>query len=69
MILPSSRLECHLTVFCINEIVPGYVVYLVNGENLYIKVSSTEPPLHRPTHSYVLRLVEFEIEPFFYVGK
>ena len=57
-----------MTVFCINEIVPGYVVYLVNGENLYIKkVSSTEPPfpLHRPTHSYVLRLVEFEIEPFF----
>ena len=27
---PSSRSECHLTVFCINEIVPGYVVYLVN---------------------------------------
>ena len=27
---PSSQLEHHLTVFCINEIVLGYVVYLVN---------------------------------------
>ena len=27
---PPSRSECHLTVFCIDEIVPGYVVYLVN---------------------------------------
>ena len=27
---PSSRSEHHLTVLCINEIVPGYVVYLVN---------------------------------------
>ena len=27
---PSSRSEHNLTVFCIDEIVPGYVVYLVN---------------------------------------
>ena len=27
---PSSRSERHLTVFCIDEIVPGYVVYHVN---------------------------------------
>ena len=30
---PSSWSECHLTVFCIDEIVPGYVVYLVNSWN------------------------------------
>ena len=29
---PSSQSECHLAVFCINEIVPDYVVYLVNIE-------------------------------------
>ena len=28
--VPSSRSERHLTVFCSNEIVLGYVVYLVN---------------------------------------
>ena len=27
---PSSRSECHLTVFCINQIVPGFVVYYLN---------------------------------------
>ena len=27
---PSSRSKHHLTVFCIDEIVPGYVVYHVN---------------------------------------
>ena len=27
----SSQSERHLTVFCIDEIVPGNVVYLVNG--------------------------------------
>ena len=30
---PISQLECHLMVFCINEIVPIYVVYLVNRCN------------------------------------
>ena len=29
-IAPSSGLERHLTIFCIDEIVSGYVVYLVN---------------------------------------
>ena len=28
---PSSQSKRHLTVFCIDEIVPGYVVYLVNA--------------------------------------
>ena len=28
---PSSQSERHLRVFCINEIVPGYVVYLDNN--------------------------------------
>ena len=27
---PSSQLERHLMVFCVDEIVPGYVAYLVN---------------------------------------
>ena len=27
---PSSQLERHLTVFCIDQIVPGYVVYYLN---------------------------------------
>ena len=33
---PSSQSERHLTVFCIDEILPGYVVYLVNGFNIYL---------------------------------
>ena len=38
---------------------------LMYGENLYMKVSSTKPPIHRPTYSYVLRffwLVEFMLK-------
>ena len=27
---PSSRSECHLTIFCIDQIVPGFVIYYLN---------------------------------------
>ena len=32
--------ECHLTVFCNDPIVPGFVVYYVNGPNLVYRLPS-----------------------------
>ena len=31
-----NRLECHLTVFCIDRITPGFVVYFVNSPHLIL---------------------------------
>ena len=48
---PSSQSESYLTVFCINEIVSGYVVYLVNviqvfEFNLYINFKWKKKKYH-----------------------
>ena len=71
---PSSQLEHHLTVFCINEIVLGYVVYLVNcfqiclnnepQEQLIILDDSLDDPLfgiRDPSSLYSLTNIYFKI--------
>ena len=54
--VPSSRSERHLTVFCIDQIVPGYVVSYLNKKTI-VKLPSYSLVLSINTYSVAFALL------------